>query len=336
MDGRLLVGTSFGEISGQSRQGLARLNPDGSLDSIYDPAPNGYVQTLVVLPDGDILVGGFFKTIAGQSLAGLARLNPDGTPNQGFSPPGFSSVHSIAVQTDGGILIAGALMDGGVPRRVVRLHSDGSLDLTFDPDLSAEAMSLAIQSDGSLLAGLWGSSDENLVRLNNPTPATQSLGYDGSDIVWLRGGSSPEVWRVTFEYSVDDTEWTLLDTPSRIPGGWELTDVPLPAEGIIRARGYTTGGQYNGSSWFVETLLPLAGPVAPQILMDEASPRFTDHGFGFDVVGTPGDTVVVEVSFDLLEWAEIVTVTLGNEPVPVTDPEAGLTGQRFYRIRPNR
>jgi hypothetical protein len=96
-----------------------------------------------------------------------------------------------------------------------------------------------------------------------------------------------------------------------------------------------TGGQHNGSSWFVETLLPLVPPVPPEILLDGVSPRFTDAGFEFDVVGTPGATVVVEISPDLLEWFELATVILGDEPTPVTDPDADRSGQRFYRARTN-
>jgi hypothetical protein len=100
----------------------------------------------------------------------------------------------------------------------------------------------------------------------------QSLSYDGAAVTWLRGGSSPEVWRTSFEQSLDDASWSYLGAGTRIPGGWRLSDVALAAGTKIRARGWVTSGQYNGSTWFVEqtaTATP-PWPIRLSVLRDAA------------------------------------------------------------------
>jgi hypothetical protein len=107
----------------------------------------------------------------------------------------------------------------------------------FTPRAGGPVYSLAIQADGKVLVGGWfsllgGQRRDGLGRLNNTEPATQSLGYDGSKITWLRGSASPEVWRTTFAHSADGSAWTSLGPGTRIPGGWQLGDVSLPPGGM--------------------------------------------------------------------------------------------------------
>src|SRR5260221_8438683 len=89
---------------------------------------------------------------------------------------------------------------------------------------------------------LGGQSRNNIGRLNNTGPATQSLTFDGSTLTWMRGGFSPEVSRTTFESSADGgSSWTDPAAGVRIPGGWQLTGPALPTNTTLRARGYTAG-----------------------------------------------------------------------------------------------
>gem|GEM_PF-6966012 len=88
--------------------------------------------------------------------------------------------------------------------------------------------------------------------------ATQSLTAPTSNRVqWLRGGSSPEAHRVTFEVSTNGgASYALLGNATRINGGWERTGLTLPIVGQIRARARTVGGSHNSSSSFFETVAP--------------------------------------------------------------------------------
>ena len=226
------------------------------------------VYSLAVQADGKILVGGEFTTLGGQPRHHLARLNADGTLDPTFNPraEGGNSpfVDSLVVQADGKILVGGRFRTlGGQPRDSLgRLNADGTLDTSFYPKVGIFAPHvhcLVVQADGKILVGgeftmLGGQPRDNLGRLNNTAPATQSLRYDGVTITWLRGDTSPKVWRTTFDYSTDGVFWTSLGDGIRIPGGWQLTGVALPVDGTLRARGFATGGRDNASSGFVESL----------------------------------------------------------------------------------
>jgi len=218
------------------------------------------------------------------------------------------------------------------------------VDTSFIPGPDTYVCSLALQADGKILVGgnfstLAGQTRDRLGRLNNSEPATQSLGYDGSTITWLRGGASPEVWRTTFDFSTDGTHWASLGVgvrtaglPAGQAGGWQLTSVSLPSpNGAIRARGYVTGGEYNGSSWFVESDLVLGLP--PVILVNDPSFGFSSNRFGFEFSGSAGLVVIVETSTNLATWTPVVTNTLAATPSYFSDPYSGNFPKRFYRLR---
>ena len=62
-DGKIIIGGDFTTVAGVSRNYIARLNSDGSLDESFNPNANGAVYVIVVLNDGGILVGGNFTSI---------------------------------------------------------------------------------------------------------------------------------------------------------------------------------------------------------------------------------------------------------------------------------
>jgi uncharacterized delta-60 repeat protein len=276
-DGKILVGGYFTALGEQPRNSIGRLNADGTLDDTFNPRVNSYgdVYSLTVQADGKILVGGSFYTLGGQPRNSLGRLNADGTLDSTFNPgasSSVSSVYSLAVQTDGKILVGGFFTTLGgqtgnyLGNYLGRLNADGTPDTTFNLGADWTVFSLAVQADGKILVGgafttLGEQSRNRLGRLNASDPATQSLNWDGSAITWLRGGTSPEVWRTTFDCSTNGTDWMTLGEGTRIAGGWQLSGVSIPGDGTIRARGQVTGGTYNGSSWFVESTTLLGRPV---------------------------------------------------------------------------
>src|ERR1700682_3610762 len=75
-DGKILIGGSFTTVLGVTRNGIARLNTDGTLDIAFDPNANGgSVEAIAVQADGKILVGGIFSPIGGQTRQNIARLD---------------------------------------------------------------------------------------------------------------------------------------------------------------------------------------------------------------------------------------------------------------------
>jgi len=338
-DGKILVGGRFSTLGGQSRNGIGRLNADGTLDTSFNLRLGGAgrgsgVFSLAVEADERILMGGRFTTLGGPSRTNSCRLNGDGTLDPTFDPGANGIVYSLAVQADGKILVGGQFTTlGGQSRDYIgRLNADGTLDPSFNPGASGNVLSVTVQADGRILAGgqfttLGGQSRTNLARLNNTDPATQSLTFDGASLSWMRGGTSPEVWRTTFESSPDGgASWSDLGPGLRIPGGWQLAGLALPTTTAVRARGYATGGQYNGSSWFVETVLRPALTISA-LLYPAQGP------FGFSAGGPLGQVVVIETSPDLRTWTPLQTNALSAGQLPFTDPQPALLPSRFYRLR---
>lgn len=160
-DGKILIGGRFDQIGGQSRVNVARLNPDGSLDTTFVPPDfNERVREISIQPDGRVLVSGGFTGVGGQLRPYVARLNADGSLDSGFAPlPGPDGwVLDIAPGPEGTVLIGGEFthVDGHPQAGVARLMANGSRDPRFDPAGGTDlpGIDLAPLDDGSvLLAG---------------------------------------------------------------------------------------------------------------------------------------------------------------------------------------
>ncbi len=233
-DGKVLLGGAFttlqpnGAASPTTRNQIARVNTDGTLDSVFDPNANGVVvYSVAVQADGKVLLGGDFTT-----------LQPNGAP----SPT--------------------------TRNRIARVNANGTLDTGFDPNANDVVTSVAVQADGKvLLGGNFTTLQPNgagspttrnfFARLNNDG-ATQSLtAPDTSNVLWSRGGAGPEVSQVTFEHSTNGgVTWTALGNGARVgtSANWQLTGLSLPTEGHLRARGRTTNGIGDGSSGLIEQI----------------------------------------------------------------------------------
>jgi hypothetical protein len=78
-DGMIVIGGHFTAVGGVTRNNAARLYPDGTLDSNFDPEVGGSfvsITKIAVQADGKILVGGLFSTVDGVARNNIARLNP--------------------------------------------------------------------------------------------------------------------------------------------------------------------------------------------------------------------------------------------------------------------
>ena len=159
-DGKVLIGGWFTEVDGVARNRIARLNPDGSLDTGFDTSTgvNSSVLSLAIHTDGKVLIGGYFSTVDGVPRNSIARLNDDGSLDEGFDPgAGANSlVYAVAVQDDSKVLIGGlfAVVEGVVRNNIARLNADGSLDTTFDPSIEGGPVNaVAVQDENKVLIG---------------------------------------------------------------------------------------------------------------------------------------------------------------------------------------
>lgn len=164
-DGRILVGGLFGNftpggsIGSISRNFLARINPDGSLDTSFGPEPNYVVHAVAIQSNDSIIAAGSFTrfrpiSISGSILrSGGARLYEDGSLDGSF-PVDSGGEYTVLTQfTDGSTLATGYFSSvGGITRlNLVKLDENGIVDESFAPITNDWVLGAAIDSEGRIL-----------------------------------------------------------------------------------------------------------------------------------------------------------------------------------------
>ena len=168
-DGKIVIGGSFTSFNWQPKNGIARLNSDGSIDESFINDPTfGAVSNIKMQSDGKLIVNTTGK---------LLRLNSNGTLDDTFNTGvgAEDAIKEIMIQSNGKILLGGffTTFDGHLVNRLVRLNSDGTVDTSFNVGTGADygVLSISEQPDGMiLLSGIFtmfnGVRSEKLVRLS--------------------------------------------------------------------------------------------------------------------------------------------------------------------------
>lgn len=177
-NGATLVGGPFNVVNGVYRSRVARLNPDGTLDTAFNLGlglDQNYAASVAAGADGKVVIGGAFTTVNGQPNERVARFNADGSLDSGFQSPGSTNndVSTVAFQRDGKVLLGGYFTTcRGVQRpHVARLNADGTLDSNFIPQTNDRVRVIVVQPDTRiLLAGDFttcnGVATGSIARLN--------------------------------------------------------------------------------------------------------------------------------------------------------------------------
>ena len=137
-NGKIVVGGNFITYMNVTRNRIARLNVDGSLDATFNPGTgfNNSVWSTAIQSDGKIIVGGQFTTFNNASKNRIVRLNTDGTTDATFNiGTGFTGgVGAIDLLPDGKILAAGEFIiyNGGLKSIIAILNNDGNLFTSFN------------------------------------------------------------------------------------------------------------------------------------------------------------------------------------------------------------
>jgi len=238
-NGQILATGDFTFSTGLARDGIARLNDCGDLDSVYAVSPgiNGgtAVYTLALRNSGQAILGGNFKSYHNVGSPGIAQLTASGTVDTSFNPglgiDDATTVFTIALQSDGKAVIGGNFTsyDGRTRYGVARINPNGSLDESCDPGSGPDnsVSSLAIQSDGRILvAGKFTTFDDvprnGLARLNGdtvPVRLDQPSLINGSFQFMFYGQSQAHY---TLQASSNLTDWISIIT------SFAVTNVPMP------------------------------------------------------------------------------------------------------------
>ena len=199
-DGKILIGGEFATVLGVSRSGMARINPDGTLDMAFAPnivnPASGHPTVLAIAlePDGKVLVGGGFTSAGGQQRHGFARLDPVTGAADSFDPNPNNGVGTIALQNDGKILVGGGFttIHGQARSHIARLDPATGIPDAFDPSVHSQfenstyVFALVPQPDGKILVGGYfnsvaGQTRNHMARLDPTTGLPDSFNPNASD-----------------------------------------------------------------------------------------------------------------------------------------------------------
>ncbi|SDD73329.1 delta-60 repeat domain-containing protein [Aquimonas voraii] len=240
-DGGIVLGGSFGALGIESRQNLAKVRADGSIQALFTPNPNGRVDSLLIAPNGEVYVGGTFTSIGGQARSRVARLEADGSLGS-FAPTvnaGTTRVSAVALQADGRVLLGG---NGGLLKRV---EAGGANDPGWSLSFTGSADGLSLGSDGRLwvigsFASIAGEPRQGIARIAPPDRhASQAFAY--SDVLrrlfWGVRSTAPEVAGLPrASLSLDRGQsFTPLPAMVRQSSLWRSTlMLPLDTEVLVR------------------------------------------------------------------------------------------------------
>ncbi|MBL0044403.1 MAG: delta-60 repeat domain-containing protein [Flavobacteriales bacterium] len=165
-DGKVIVSGAFTAFNGTTRNRIARINADGSLDAGYAVGTgfNDRTVDLALQPDGKVLVSGRFTSFNGVPRDLVVRLNVNGSLDASFNPGtdhNETSTNKLALQPNGKVLVGGGFLNfnGSDVYDLVRLNANGSYDPTHDiglgfdfpSDLNGDPADMVIQPDGKVI-----------------------------------------------------------------------------------------------------------------------------------------------------------------------------------------
>ncbi|MBK8811666.1 MAG: VCBS repeat-containing protein [Acidobacteria bacterium] len=265
-DGKIVIGGQFTNVGAAPSSGIARLNPNGSLDAGFGvgSGANNRVWEVLIQSDGKIVAGGEFGKFNGQPRISIVRLfaatsggakfdyDGDGKADVSVFRPATNrwylrlSSNPSVVENDFGLsgdVIAPADFDG-----------DGKTDIAIYRPSSGDWWYLA-SATNTQSSVRWG--------LEGDVPRPSDFDGDGkadfivyrpSDNVWYRFGSSGQVLIQQFGSSGDKTvvadfngdarsdiaifrpstgDWWFIDSSTgqnRVEHWGISTDVPVPAD----------------------------------------------------------------------------------------------------------
>ncbi|HEY1112749.1 MAG TPA: T9SS type A sorting domain-containing protein [Chitinophagaceae bacterium] len=343
-DGKILIGGSFTEYDGASRNHLARLNSDGTLDASFNPGSgaNYPVSTIVWQGDGKILIGGSFTFYNGVARNRIARLNSDGSPDASFNPGSTAAgpVSAIALQRDGRILVGG---NGTFSNNlnytsygIARLNGDGSLDASFNSPgggTNHTVSVLALQADGRVLIG-------------GHFTAYNSMGRNR--IARLQGGTNElAIGSITLLSCCAGTEFTVPFTATGVYGPENGFTVQLSnASGSFQSPPGPTGiGHLAGTaSGSVQARIPFHIPAGSgyrvRVVSSHPYVASPDNGYNLAVyarpqtpfINGPADTFLCAGSNIVLAASATTGMQWYKDSVAIS----GATGHSFEVSQPGR
>ena len=178
--GRVVVGGHFQQAGSLNRSNLARFNIDGTLDTAWNPNPDGYRVSALAVAGDTVYAGGYFTAIGGQTRNHIAALDATTgaatawNPNTGAAAG--AAVRALAVAGDtvyaGGYFTAiGGQARGGL----AALDATTGTATAWNPNPDYGVSALAVSGDtvyvGGWFTAIGGQARNNLAALDASTGA---------------------------------------------------------------------------------------------------------------------------------------------------------------------
>ena len=176
-DGKIIISGSFTKYNNVTVNRIARLLPNGNLDTTFMTGSGSALNItgVQILTDNKILLTGNFTVFNNVPANRIVRLLSDGRIDTDFNTgTGFNDdVNAVLVQPDGKILLGGNFTDyNGVPaNRIIRINEDATIDTSFEYGTGFSAKEVLVMKrddSGSIMVGgsFKGSyNGENVIRV---------------------------------------------------------------------------------------------------------------------------------------------------------------------------
>jgi len=195
-DGKILICGPFTSYDGITRNRIARLNSDGSLDTSFDAGAGpisrlglpGTIAAIVIDPNGKIIVAGNFSSFNGVSRKSIVRLNNDGSVDTSLNVTllfdindllAVPNISNVVVDNTGNIFISGRFgyrIGTQTKYGLAKVNNSGVLDTTF-----SNFSNNATPSDWMVFCTYLLPDGKMLIsRSSNPFTPVARLNSDGS------------------------------------------------------------------------------------------------------------------------------------------------------------
>jgi len=239
-DGGTVFAGIFTSVNGVERSNIARLLPDGTLDSNWNPSADVFVLALAVDANGAIYAGGEFSSIGGQPRQRIAKLSGStGDADTSWNSSSNGTIYSLALSGSGALYVGG--------NYIAKLSAmTGDVDPDWQPTATqgGYVYALAVDWSGAVYAGgtnwiatsLGASSDRVEALATDQSGALYVGGLFG--IQKLSGDTGAAI--ATWKPSAGDVYALAVDAGGAVYAGGNFTDIGgQPRDRIAKLSGST-------------------------------------------------------------------------------------------------
>ena len=273
-DGKIIAVGQFSSYNDVSRNRIARLNTDGTLDTSFSVGTgfNNVTYNLFIQDDSKIVVVGAFTSYNNTSIIRIAKLNSDGSLDTTFNPKNRfnNTLRNVFVQSNGKIIACGDMTytTGTDNNRLLAISSAGTIDEEFitGSGFNNTVNAIRLQNDGKIIfignfTNYKGTTSNRIARLNPSSSldsgfnigtgfnsTTNSIAIQGDGKVLVGGSFTSYNGTSISRIARLNTDGT-LDTGFSVGTGYNtgaVSAIAIQSDGkIITGGGFTS---YNGTS----------------------------------------------------------------------------------------